>query len=122
MTGHKNLFVEMTELAGTVSFGHASKVEVKGKGNMKFLQKNEKLRMVENVYYILEIKSNILSVGQLMEKGFEIFMKKRTLHMKDSRGRVIARVEMGENKMFKLNLQRIEEKYLKINKEDETWL
>jgi hypothetical protein len=122
MTGHKNLFIEMTELAGTVSFGHASKVEVKGKGNMKFLQKNEKLRMVENVYYILEIKSNILSVGQLMEKGFEIFMKKRTLHMKDSRGRVIARVEMRENKMFKLNLQRIEEKYLKINKEDEAWL
>jgi hypothetical protein len=122
LTGHKHLFAEMTELTGTVSFGDASKVEVKGKGNVKFLQKNGKLGMVENVYYILEIKSNILSVGQLMEKGFEIFMKKRTLHMKDSRERAIARVEMRENKMFKLNLQRIEEKYLKINKEDEAWL
>jgi transposase InsO family protein len=49
-------------------------------------------------------------------------MKKRTLHMKDSRGRAIARVEMGEERMFKLNLQRIEEKCLKINKEDEAWL
>jgi hypothetical protein len=31
MTGHKHLFAEMTELAGIVSFGDASKVEVKGK-------------------------------------------------------------------------------------------
>jgi hypothetical protein len=37
MTGHKHLFTEMTELAGTVFFGDASKVEVKGKGNVKFL-------------------------------------------------------------------------------------
>jgi hypothetical protein len=122
MTGHKHSFVEMTELAGTVSFGDASKVEVKGKGSVKFLQKNEKLGMVENVYYIPEIKINILNVGQLMKKGFEIFMKKRTLHLKDSRGRAIARVEMGENIMFKLNLRRIEEKCLKINKEDEAGL
>jgi aspartyl/asparaginyl-tRNA synthetase len=94
----------MIELTGTVSFGDASKIEVKGKINEKFLQKNEKLRMVEDVYYISEIKSNILSVGQLMEKGFEIFTKKRTLHLKDSRRRAIARVEMRKNKFFKLNL------------------
>jgi hypothetical protein len=74
----------------------------KEKGNVKFLQKNEKLGMVEDVYS--EIKSNILSVGQLMEKGFKIFMKNRTLHLKDSRGRAIARVEMGDNIMLKLNL------------------
>jgi hypothetical protein len=84
MIGHKHLFAEMTELAGTVFFRDVSKVEDKGKDNVKFLQKNEKLGMVESIYYISEIKSNTLSVGQLMKKGFEIFMKKRTLHLKDS--------------------------------------
>jgi hypothetical protein len=69
MTGHKHLFAEMTELAGTVFFGDAFKVEDKRKGNVKFLQKNGKLGMVEDVYYIPEIKNNILSMGQLMEKG-----------------------------------------------------
>jgi hypothetical protein len=39
--------------------------------------------MVEEVNYISKIKSNILSVGQLMEKWFEIFMKKKTLYLKD---------------------------------------
>jgi hypothetical protein len=85
-----------------------------------FLLKNKKLVIVEDVYYILEIKINFSSVGQLMKKKFKIFMKKRTLHLKNSRGRAIARVEMGENKIFKLNIQRIEEKYVNINKEDET--
>jgi hypothetical protein len=36
MTSHKHLFTEMTELTKTVSFGDTSKVEVKGKGNVKF--------------------------------------------------------------------------------------
>jgi hypothetical protein len=74
--------------------------------------------MIEDVYFIPKMKSNILSVRQLMEKGFEIFMKNWTLHLKDKQGRQITQVEMGENRMFKLNLRRIEEKYLKINKED----
>jgi hypothetical protein len=109
----------MTELEGSVSFGDAFEMEVKGKENVKFLQKNERFRMIENVYFIPEMKSNILSVGQLMEKGFKIFMKNQTLHLKDIQGRQIARVEMRENRMFKLNLRRIEEKYLKVNKKDE---
>jgi hypothetical protein len=37
MTGHKHLFIMMTELVGTVFFGDVSKVEVKGKYNVKFL-------------------------------------------------------------------------------------
>jgi hypothetical protein len=39
--------------------------------------------MIEDVYFILKMKNNILSMGQLMEKGFKIFMKNETLHLKD---------------------------------------
>jgi glutathione peroxidase-family protein len=47
-----NIFAEMTELGGTVSFEDVSKVEVKGKGSVKFLRKNGKLGIIEEVYYI----------------------------------------------------------------------
>jgi GAG-pre-integrase domain len=77
--------------------------------------------MVENVHFIFEMKNNILSVRQLMEE-FEIFMKNHALHLKDKPEREIARVVMGESIMFKLNLWRIDEKYLKVNKEDEVWI
>jgi predicted nucleic acid-binding protein len=80
--------------------------EIKGKENIKFIQKNGELRLVEEVYYISEIKSNILSVDQLMEFFFEIFMNKRTLYLKDNRGKTIVRVEMGKNRTYKLDLQK----------------
>jgi hypothetical protein len=47
MTDHKHLFAEMTELARIVSFGDSSKVEVKGKYNVKFLEKNETWKMTD---------------------------------------------------------------------------
>jgi GAG-pre-integrase domain len=122
MTGHNHLFAEITELADTISFRDASKVEVKGKRQCEVSPEEWKTRDSRRHLLHSGDKEKILSVGQLMKKGFKIFMKKITLYLKDSRGRAIARVEMGENIMFKLNLQIIKQKYLKINKEDKAWL
>jgi hypothetical protein len=63
MSGHKNLFIEMEEIAGTVSFGDVLKVEVKDKYKVKFIQKNGGIEMIEYVYFISDMKSNILSIG-----------------------------------------------------------
>jgi hypothetical protein len=35
MSGHKNLFIEMEKIVGTISFGDASKVKVKGQRQCK---------------------------------------------------------------------------------------
>jgi hypothetical protein len=52
-----------------------SKIQVKDQGTISYLQKNALKRLIENVYYVSDLKSNILSMGQLMEKGYSIFMK-----------------------------------------------
>jgi hypothetical protein len=52
MSGHNNLFVEMEEIAGTILFGDASKVEVKGKCKVKFIQKNGGTRMIEDILFL----------------------------------------------------------------------
>jgi GAG-pre-integrase domain len=70
------------------------------------------------VYYVPDLKTNILSMGQLMEKGYSILMKDRVLHLKDKQGRLVARVEMGRNQMYKLNLRSVRGKYLRVNVED----
>jgi hypothetical protein len=97
-----------------VSFGDASKINVKGRGKINFFH-NGKESAIENVYYILYTKINILSMGQLMEKSYSVFMKDRMMHIKDKRGCLIAHVEMAKNRMHKLNLRKIREKYLKNN-------
>ncbi|XP_020271910.1 golgin subfamily A member 3-like [Asparagus officinalis] len=119
MCGHKHLFVEMQKIEdGHVLFGDASKVRVKGRGKICFLQKDGKEGSIENVYYVPDLKSNILSMGQLLEKGYSVFMKDRMLHLKDKKGRLLAHVEMAKNRMFKLNLRNVQERCLQINMED----
>jgi len=66
------------------------------------------------VYYVPDLKTNILSMGQLMEKGYSVIMKDRVLELRDKLGYLITRVEMKQNKMYKLELR-----CLKLDVEDE---
>ena len=59
---------------------------------------------------------------QLTEKGYLLFLKNRLLHLKDKQGRLVARIEMGRNRMYKLNLRSIKEKCLRVDIEDKTLL
>ncbi|KAI5432846.1 hypothetical protein KIW84_020233 [Lathyrus oleraceus] len=123
MCGHKHLFKEMRKIEdGNVSFGDASKVKVEGKGTIRYLQKNGLIGSIQDVYYVPNLKTNILSLGQLTEKGYSILMKERTLYLKDKLGHLIARVEMERNRMYKLNLINVREKCLQVNVEDKASL
>ncbi|GAU10379.1 hypothetical protein TSUD_422780, partial [Trifolium subterraneum] len=123
MCGHKHLFKEMQKIEdGHVSFGDASKVKVEGKGTICYLQKDGLIGSIKDVYYVPDLKTNILSLGQLTEKGYSILIKDRILHLKDKLGHLIAQVEMGRNRMYKLNLRSVQEKCLQVNIEDKASL
>ncbi|GJZ23157.1 retrovirus-related pol polyprotein from transposon TNT 1-94 [Tanacetum coccineum] len=119
MSGQKDLFVEMTEVVqGHVSFGDASKIDVKGRGKIRFFQ-NGKESTIEDVYYVPAMKSNILSLGQLMEKGYWVLMKNGKMLLKNKEGVIIALVKMCKNRTFKLNLNSVGGKCLKADLSDE---
>jgi hypothetical protein len=84
MCGYKHMFTKIEEIVeGHVSFGDASKVKVKGQGEILIQCKDENERFISNVYYVPDMKSNILSLGQLLERGYIVFMKERTLYLRD---------------------------------------
>ncbi|CAJ2652499.1 unnamed protein product [Trifolium pratense] len=123
MCGHKHLFKEMQKIEDDhVSFGDASKVKVEGKGTICYLQKDGLIQSIKEVYYVPDLKTNILSLGQLTEKGYSILIKDRILHLKDKLGHLIAQVEMERNRMYKLNLRSVQEKCLQVNVEDKVSL
>jgi hypothetical protein len=68
------------------------------------------------------MKSNILSLRQLLERDYTGFMKKRTLYLRDQNNRLLAQVEMIKNRMLKLNLVNVHAMCLKARVEDKTWL
>jgi hypothetical protein len=59
------------------------------------------------------MKNNILSLGQFLEKGFEVQMKDKNLKIFDKSGAAIASVKMTRNKMFPLDLSIYQSKCFK---------
>ncbi|TYH30192.1 hypothetical protein ES288_A01G074600v1 [Gossypium darwinii] len=61
------------------------------------------LKNITNVLYVPNIDRNLLSVGQLIEKGFKIIFEDKWCLIKDSKGRDVFKVKIKE-KSFALNL------------------
>ncbi|KAJ1378008.1 hypothetical protein SESBI_48289 [Sesbania bispinosa] len=80
MCGDERLFKILSKVeSGSVSFGDASKVAVKGRGTIWYQQRNGRIGEIRDIYYVPDLKSNILSIGELMEKGHPVLMKDREL-------------------------------------------
>jgi hypothetical protein len=119
----KDKFMELDEtIIGNVTFADHLKVAIKGKGMILIKLKNKSHQFIGDVYYIPTVKSNILNLGQLLEKGYEIKMKDCTLTLLDTKGDMIAKVVMIKNKMFLLNIETDLPKLLNACVKDETWL
>lgn len=74
MCGDKALFYDLNEsFRQTVKLGNNSKLIVMGKGNIR-LKVNGFNHIVTEVFYIPELKNNLLSIGQLQEKGLAILI------------------------------------------------
>ena len=106
MTGKNNLFISLDEsFKGDISFGDARKVDVQGRGDILIQAKNGIHQFITQVYYVPALKSNILSLGQLLEKEYEIVLKNGALMMRDNKGDLIAKVQMSKNRLFSLKIQ-----------------
>ena len=122
MCGDKLKFVSIDEnVQDNVYFGDSSKIQICGKGTILISSRNRSHRLIHDVYYVPKLKSNILSLGQLLEKGYEVNMKNCYLWLRDQSGNLIAKVYMSKNRMFLLNLKTIKVKCLKVDVRDEAW-
>lgn len=76
MGGSKSFFSNLNKDFRTiVSFGDNSTVNVMGKGDVNIRTKKDNIETISNVFYIPDLKNNLLSVGQLQEKGYVTTIK-----------------------------------------------
>ena len=74
MCGDKRLFADFeSNFRHLVKLGNNTKMNVEGKGSVS-LSINGVKHIITEVYYVLELKNNLLSVGQWQEKGLAILM------------------------------------------------
>lgn len=92
MTGDRRYFTKIDEsVTGKVRFGDDSRVDIKGKGSISLTDMNGEPRIMTDVYYIPDLKSNIISLGQATEAGCDIRLKGGYLTMRDAQGKLLAK-------------------------------
>lgn len=58
--------------------------------------------MISNVLYIPGMKSNLFSIGQLIEKNYKVMIEDKMMRVHDSSGRLILKTLMSHNRTFKI--------------------
>lgn len=64
MSGNRLFFRDLDDtVIGLVRFGDDSRIDIKGRGTVRFILKDGKKKVLNNVYYIPGVRSNIISLG-----------------------------------------------------------
>lgn len=123
MCGNKSLFYDLDEtFRETVKLGNNSCISVMGKGDIKLHMKNNIVHTISSVFYIPDLKSNLISLGQLQEKGYIIIIQRSRCQIQHPEKGLIAEAEMTSNRMFPLHIQHSVQKCLSTRGQDPTWL
>ncbi|GKV11977.1 hypothetical protein SLEP1_g23184 [Rubroshorea leprosula] len=107
---------------GNIIFGDDTKDPIKGKGDVLIRSKNGSHLLITQVYYVPTLKSNILSLGQLLEMGYDIHLKNGYLTLRDGSHNLVAKVPTEKNRMFLLNVHVDHPRSLKTCVEEASWL
>ena len=94
MTGDQTKFKEFDEkLIGNVKLCVGPIVSIQGKGYILFQCKNENQLLLTNVYYISNLKSNFVSLDQIMEEDSRVELVESLLKMFDRNGALLMKVK-----------------------------
>ena len=102
MTHDKELFKELKSTESKkVRIGNGEYSAVKGKGIIAIASCSG-TKLITNVLYVPDIDQNLLSVGQLIEKGFKVIFVEKAGVIEDATGQKMFEVKMVR-RSFSLN-------------------
>jgi len=65
------------------------------------------MQIISDVFFAPDLKTNLISVGQLQENGYEVSIKHGICKIRDSNLGLIAKAKMTANKFFPLDMHNI---------------
>jgi len=119
MTGHKDWFCEIDEtLKRNIKFGDGRSVMAKGIGKVAIRRVDGSKVTISDVLYVPNMESNLLSLGQLLEKEFSMHMDGEHMEVAYSNGKCVLKVTVSKNRTFKVGVSTIEQKCLTAQSND----
>ena len=104
-TGKKSIFHKIDgNIKGRVKFGDGSTIPYEGKNNVSVTFKTGEVLMIPNVLYLIDLKTNILSLGKLDDQGFKTLLNSGFLTIHDKFGRLLTKTKKTSGSMYKLKI------------------
>ena len=121
MTGNEGLFSNLDKsVKSKVRIGNGERIEVEGKGDV-VLEGPGGVKLITEVMFVPKIDQNLLSVGQLVEKGLKVVFEKSECAIGDENGHILFRIPM-RNKCFTFDpVDENFEAMKSIQDEEELW-
>ncbi|XP_016578836.1 uncharacterized protein LOC107876422 [Capsicum annuum] len=85
MTSDQELFKELDKFViSKVKIGNGEYLDAKGKGTIA-IQSPVGLKLIADVFFVLDLDQNLLSIGQLLENGFKVLFEEKNMCHEGSR-------------------------------------
>jgi transposase InsO family protein len=106
MTGCRSAFSDLNcNIRGTVKFGDCSVVQIEGMEMILFHCKNGEHWAFAGIYFIPRLTTNIISVGQLDEMGFQSIIEGGVMRIRNSDRHLLAKVIRSPNRLYVINVE-----------------
>ena len=122
MTGKKDWFINLDESKKNTGNADDSKLVSQGIGKVMIKRRDGKQSLITDVLYVLGMKSNLISLGQLLEKGYKMIMENKMLMIMDRNQRMTVKPLLSKNKIFKIEVQVMEHRYLSAAVSRDEWI
>ena len=106
MSGNKDIFVELNNnYSSQVKLGDGNLQCAQGKGVIAVQTQKGIKRYISYVLYVPNLTQNLLSVGQLLRKGYSVYFDNDKCEIVDKKNNIIvAKINMSSNKVFLFEL------------------
>ncbi|PKA53142.1 Retrovirus-related Pol polyprotein from transposon TNT 1-94 [Apostasia shenzhenica] len=123
MTGVKDIFKSLDEsIKLQVCLGDSKQIKAEGKGIVSFKSKSGAEKLIHDVLYIPGLKHNLISVGQLVHKGYSIVFHDNKCIIKNmTSNALIMEISMTKNRMFPIRISVLEHVVV-ANIQVDSWL
>ncbi|GAU42845.1 hypothetical protein TSUD_387380 [Trifolium subterraneum] len=124
MTSHKEWLIDINpSKKSKIRFAYDRTLQAEGIGKMVITRDDGKNVIMEDVLYVPGMKSNLLSICQLIQKGFEVKMKNNSLSLFDTNHKLILKTPLTKNRTFQINMSTAKLMCLSaIETEDRNWI
>jgi len=100
MTNDENLFKQLDKSSvSNVRIGNGEYIPIKRKGTVA-IDGNSGIKLISDVLFVPEIDQNLLSVGQLLEKGYSVVFKDKHCLISDPARLEIFTIKMKGKRLF----------------------